>query len=354
VSAGGASQDRGVKRTYRLVDTEVHFTCPEQLTALRRLAGTSTNWDIGIFKLIWENPPALRLFTDVEDGGRVKAMDAAGVDFAVLSLAEPGVQDFDADTGTNIAATVNDRLSEAIAKNPTRLGGFGTFAPQDPQRAAKEIDRAINKLKLNGILVNSHTNGEYLDQSKFWPILEAAEAVGAPLYIHPRCVPDFAQALLKDAPLPLGGALWGYPTETSLHALRLITNGIFDRFPNLIVVLGHLGEGLPFWQYRIDYWYRGGPNVPTKLKKKPSEYLQSNFMITTSGMNHHPALEYCHKVVGADKIMFASDYPYQAEMYEASQFMNSAPLPEADVEKIAHSNAEKLFRVRAVKSTTLA
>ena len=144
-------------------------------------------------------------------------------------------------------------------------------------------------------------------------------------------------------------AVWGFTAETWLHALRLIFNGIFEQFPNLTVVLGHMGESIPFWTYRIDYWFRGGQNSssPTFKLKKPSEYFAKNFLVTTSGMNHHPALEYCHEVLGPEKIMFASDYPYQPEMYEASEFMNTAPMPAADVEKMAHGNAEKLFRVPA-------
>jgi 5-carboxyvanillate decarboxylase len=348
--AGGLPQ--AANRKFRLIDTEVHFSFPEHLEALRRLTeGLYNNWDLST----WAGPPEKHaLFSDVEDGKRIDVMDKAGVDVAVLSLAEPGVQMFDADTATNLAAQTNDRLAEAIKKHPTRYAGFATFAPQDPAKAAKEIDRAMNKLKLNALLVNSHTNGEYLDDKKFWPILEAAQAVNAPLYIHPRTVPDSVAPLLNNAPSNLRAAPWGFPSETSLHALRLIFNGIFEQFPNLKVALGHMGEGIPFWRYRIDYWYRGGgigggyPEGLTAKLKKPSEYFRTNFMITTSGMNSHPALEYCHEVLGPEQIMWASDYPYQPEMNEASEFMNMAPLPVADVEKIAHGNAEKFFRIVSV------
>jgi 5-carboxyvanillate decarboxylase len=338
LDAGAATTSEGVglpqaaNRKYRLIDTEVHFSTPEHSEALRRAATALPHWDMG-------NGAYRPSWLDVEDGGRIKVMDKMGVDFAVLSLTAPGVQTLNADTATSVAASTNDYLAAAIKKYPTRLAGFATFAPQDPQKAAKEIDRAVNQLKLNALLVNSHTNGEYLDDKKFWPILEAAQAVNTPLYIHPRTVPESASSVLHDTPYSLSQAPWGYPTETSLHALRLIANGIFEQFPNLKIVLGHMGEGLPFWRYRIDYWSR------YKDLKKPSEYFRTNFMITTSGMNSHPALKYCHKVLGPDQIMWASDYPYQPEMNEAAEFMNTAPLPAADVEKIAHGNAERYFRL---------
>ena len=251
-----------------------------------------------------------------------------------------GVQDFAPALANSLSIAANDYLADAIRKYPTRYGGFASFAPQDPASAAKEIDRAINQLKLNAILVNGHTDGEYLDNPKFWPILEAAEAVKAPLYIHPRVANPVCSRALANAPLSLAHAPWGYPTEVSCHVLRMMLNGTLDRFPNLHVIIGHDGEGLPWWHYRIDYWTRG-----LKLQKKPSEYLASQFTVTTSGMNHHPSLKYLVKVLGADKIMFASDYPYQPEMIEASTFMNTAPLPADGVEMIAHGNAERVLGV---------
>ena len=148
------------------------------------------------------------------------------------------------------------------------------------------------------------------------------------------------------ADVNLTGALWGFQMETGLHAMRLIVSGVFDRFPNLKIVLGHMGEALPYWLYRIDYMYRSYTSGQDKLKKMPSQYVKDNFLITTSGMNAHPVLKYCSEVLGSDSIMFAIDYPYQ-ESVEAANFMNSAPLSEADCEKIAHGNAERIFRITA-------
>ena len=265
-------------------------------------------------------------------------MDQAGIDMQVLSMTSPGVQMFDADLATAMARSTNDQLAAAVARRPARYAALASFAPQDPHGAAKEIDRAINTLKLHGLIVNSHTGGRYLDEPRFRPILEAASALKAPIYIHPRN-PPFPASKILDGPYSLYGAIWGFQMETGIHAMRLIVNGVFDAFPDLQIVLGHMGEALPYWLYRIDYMWRGN------LKRKPSDYVKDNFLITTSGVNHHAVLEYCHGVLGADRIMFAVDYPYQETM-EAARFMRSAKLPEGDLDKIASRNAERVFRLR--------
>jgi 5-carboxyvanillate decarboxylase len=323
----------------RLIATEEACAFPEQVDAIRRLAATPGE-DADL--VMWNrflSPAYTTVLRRLLDLGpeRLGIMDQAGVDVQVLSMTSPGVQLFDTDTAVAMAASTNDQLAEAIARHPTRYAALASFAPQDPKRAAKEIDRAINTLKLNGLIVNSHTNGEYLDDPKFWPIFEAAVASKAPIYIHPRNPPFPASKVLGGA-YNLYGAIWGFHVETGIHAMRLIVNGVFDVFPDLQIVLGHLGEAIPFWLYRIDYMWRG------KLNRTPSEYVKNNFIFTTSGMNHHPALTYCHSVVGPDRLMFAVDYPYQ-ETTEAVQFMKTAPLAAPDIERIAYLNAERLFRI---------
>jgi 5-carboxyvanillate decarboxylase len=212
-----AAQTKGGKRKYRLIATEEAFTIPEQADAFRRVAtGAYSNPDLDMWRgfLVSDSnaPPLLRRLHDLE-GERIEIMNGSGVDMHVLSLTSPGVQMFDADTATGIAATANDRLAEVIRKHPDRFSGLASFAPQDPKRAAKEIDRAINKLKLNGLIVNSHTNGEYLDDRKYWPIFEAATAAKAAIYIHPRNMPDPC-AFMLDADVNLAGAIWGFQMET--------------------------------------------------------------------------------------------------------------------------------------------
>lgn len=346
-ATGAAVQKRNPLRKYRLIATEEAFSIPEQTDEFRKAASLSySNPDLDMWRSFLapasDAPPLLRRLLDLDEE-RIHIMDKCGVDMHVLSLTSPGVQIFNADTAARLATLANDRLAEIIKQHPTRFAGLASFAPQDPKTAAREIDRAINKLKLNGLVVNSHTNGEYLDNPKYWPIFEAATAVDAAIYIHPRNMPDPCTFMIR-ADVDLSGAIWGFQMETGLHAMRLIISGVFDRFPLLKIVLGHMGEALPYWLYRIDYMYQAYTRGQGKLKKTPSQYIKDNFLITTSGMNTHPVLKYCHEVLGPDNIMFAIDYPYQESM-EAANFMNSAPLPAADCEKIAHGNAERVFHI---------
>jgi len=346
-SAGSAAEAQTPKRKYRLIATEEAFAIPEQVDEFRKIASIAyTNPDLDM----WRNflnpvpnaPPLVRRLLDLE-GERIQIMDEAGVDMHLLSLTSPGVQMFDKDTAASLATLANDRLAEVVKKHPTRFAGLASFAPQDPARAAKEIDRAMNQLKLNGLIVNSHTNGEYLDDRKYWPIFEAATASNAAIYIHPRNMPDPC-SFMTHADVNLAGAIWGFQMETGLHAMRLIVAGVFDQFPSQKIILGHMGEGLPYWLYRIDYMYKQFTHGHGKLKKLPSEYVKDNFVITTSGMNDHKVLKYCCEALGADNVIYAIDYPYQ-ESVESANFMNSAPLPEEDMEKITHGTSEKLFHI---------
>jgi len=250
-----------------------------------------------------------------------------------------------ADKANAIAAIGNDRLYEAIQRHPDRFAGLATIAPQDPANAVKEIERAITKLKLSGIMINSHTNGEYLSERKYWPILEAIAALKVPLYIHPRApIPAMAKAYRTDH---LEHAIWGYQAETGLHGLRIITSGVLDHFPGLQIVLGHMGEGIPYWLYRLDFMH-GRVRIPfdrPKLKLTPSEYFNRNFYITTSGMNWEPTLKFCIEVLGSDRIMWAIDYPYQ-DHPDAVDFMDAAGISEKDKQKIYHENAERVFKLK--------
>jgi len=339
------------KKSYRRIATEEAWSIPEQMEAMREMAMSAQEYDPDLFlwKIMTDSKgPVYSRLLDVDDE-RLRIMDRHGVNVHVLSLTSTGVQMLDADRGTALATLANDRLAEAIRRHPDRYAGLATLAPQDPQRAVKEIDRVVGKLKLNGFIINSHTNDEYLSERKYWPVLEAIASHDVPLYIHPRAPrPAMARAYRTDH---LEHAIWGYQAETGLHALRLITSGVFDHFPKLKIVLGHMGEAIPYWLYRID-WMHGksiiGFDRP-KLKRRPSEYFKENFYITTSGMNWHPVLHFCINVLGADRIMFAIDYPYQ-ESGEAVEFMNSAPISEEDKDKIFHKNAEQVFRIKKAKA----
>ena len=350
VTAGASQPTPKPERKYRLIATEEAFSIPEQADEFRKIAPIAySNPDLDMWRGFLNAAPGasplLRRLLDLE-GERIQIMDQAGVDMHLLSLTSPGVQMFDTDTATSLASLANDRLAAVIKKHPARFAGLASFAPQDPRQAAKEIDRAMSQLKLNGLIVNSHTNGEYLDDRKYWPIFEAAAACNAALYIHPRNMPDPCAFMLHANPT-LAGAIWGFQMETGLHAMRLIVGGVFDQFPTLTVVLGHMGEALPYWLYRIDYMYKAFSHGSPKIKKLPSQYVKDNIRITTSGMFDHKVLKYCNEALGPENIIFAIDYPYQ-ESVEAANFMNSSPLSEADNEKIAHGNAERVFHIAAV------
>jgi 2,3-dihydroxybenzoate decarboxylase/5-carboxyvanillate decarboxylase len=337
-------------RKFRRIATEEAFSIPEVANALREVArAPGSTLDLMLVKSIYDaeagNPRGqLRSqLIDLEEQ-RLRDMDANGVDVHLLSLTAPGVQMFDADTATELAALANDRLAETIARHPTRFAGLASFAPQSPKRAAKEMERAIRTLKLNGFVVNSHTNGEYLDDPKYWPALEAAAALDACIYIHPRAPAEGLAAPFRH--YGMDSALWAYGVETATHAVRMMLGGVFDRFPKLKICLGHMGEGVHFWLWRIDYMSTSAQaqGRAPKLERKPSEYFQDNFVITTSGQESHLALDFSIKALGADNVLWAIDYPYQPSA-PAVAFMDSAPISDTDKAKIYHQNAERIFHI---------
>jgi len=338
----------GVRAATRRIATEEAFVIPEIAAAHKMIAeAPGASLDLPLLRAIYASPPGKSLFLDRLldlDELRIADMDENGVDVELLSLTAPGVQMFDADTGTALAALANDRLAEAIARHPGRYAGLASFAPQSPKRAAEEMRRAIEGLGLNGFVVNSHTNDEYLDHPKYWPVLEAAEALDACIYIHPRG----ASAGLADALRDYGlwAAMWGYGVEVSTHALRLIASGVLDRFPRLKLCLGHMGEALHFWAWRLDFMQRRNEETGwgPRLELRPSEYLQRNFVITTSGQESHLALDFSIKALGAQRVLWAIDYPYQPTA-PAVAFLDSAPISEEDRSLIYHQNAERVFHI---------
>ena len=349
--AQAAQGDVGRTRSrLRKFATEEACTFPEVVNALRDVvrAGGS-NLDLPLLATIYDAPTGtqprfLAELLDVDER-RLADMDHNGVDVQLLSLTAPGVQMFDADTATSLAIVANDRLGGIVQRHPTRYAALASVAPQDPGRAAKEMERAVQKLKFNGFIVNSHTNNEYLDQPRYWPILEAAEALDAPLYIHPRAPSDGMAAPFRD--YRLEGAAWGYGIETGTHAVRLMLSGVLDRFPKLKIVIGHMGEALPFWMWRLDFMAAPGARAAGRTNQlKPSEYFQRNFAITTSGVEDPLVLRYCIDKIGADKIMWAIDYPYQPTA-PAVSFIESAQMSENHREQIAYKNAERIFRISA-------
>jgi predicted TIM-barrel fold metal-dependent hydrolase len=360
------SSDKAPKQSLRKIATEEAFNIPEIAEAISDVVKQGgTNLDLLLLKQIYDTPrtsstpvsssqgnavtdrdrAALSLLPKLLDLNEVRLadMDTNNVDMHVLSLAMPGVQIFERSRAAQLASLSNDRLSDAIRRNPKRFAGLASFSPHDPAAATKEMQRAINELKLNGFIVNSHTENSYLDEPKFWPILEAAEALGAPLYIHPRAPSDGMAAPFRD--YRLEGAVWGYGLETSTHILRLIFSGVLDRFPKLQIIIGHMGEALPFWLWRLDFMGAPGARAGRKNALKPSEYFQRNISITTSGVEDPLALRFCIDKIGIDRIMWAIDYPFQPTA-PAVSFIESASLSDTERAKIAHGNAERIFKIR--------
>ncbi len=346
--------DTPESRGYKRIATEEAWATPELVQLYTQILDTRSINDPGFYSL-WgffgksPTPRAKDLIDRIQDMGerRLNDMDATGIDMQLLLLTAPGVQVFDPPTATALAVSTNDQLAEIIRKHPTRYQGLAAFAPQAPQAAAREIERAVTQLGLKGAVVNSHTQGEYLDDEKFWDIFAAAEALDVPVYIHPNSPsPQMVEPFLSRC---LDAAIYGFAAETGLHALRLIVSGVFDRFPNLKIVLGHLGEGLPYWLYRIDFMHAGivrsnrSPGA-LPLRKKPSEYLRDNFYFTTSGMPWEPSISLVQRLFGHDKVMYAMDYPYEY-VKEEVDMMDNLPITPEQKKMFFQSNAERIFKL---------
>ena len=289
--------------------------------------------------------PAAKLLEQLCDLGdkRIAEMDAAHIDMQILSLTSPGAEQLEAAEAAALARETNDYLADAVRSHPTRFGGFATLPTADPNAAAAELERTIRDYGFKGALINGHIQGRYLDDQFFWPIFERAEALNVPIYLHPTQPPKpvIEASYGGFAPIVtdmLAGAGWGWHIETAVHVIRIILGGTFDRYPRLQLVVGHMGETLPFMLQRLDVM----PMAMTKLNRPISSYLRENLHYTFSGFNFTPTFLDLLLQVGVDRIMFSADYPY-ASMAQARAFLDQLPVSTADRERIAHGNAERLF-----------
>jgi 2,3-dihydroxybenzoate decarboxylase len=335
----------------KIIDFEAHFFTDEYVEYLRsrKEPPNFVTFDKGgqkeevmcLAKGVWApRTKNLEALLDL-DQGRIEKMDAAGISVQVLSLAGPGCELFEPSEGTELARRSNDKLAEAIKRHPDRFLGFASLAPQDPDGAVKELERTVKELGFKGAKINSHVRGgEYLDEEKYWVIFEKAEKLGVPIYIHPRIPSPQMLKPYADYGYALAGAALGFGAETALHAMRLIMSGVFDRFTRLKIILGHLGEALPFWLDRLDRKYEF--DLKVKLCRKPSEYIKNNFLMTFSGMFFTPAFICVYLALGADNILFASDYPFEP-CEDATQFIEKVPICDIDKQKICYDNAHKLL-----------
>ena len=272
--------------------------------------------------------------------GRLKRMDAAGVDIQLLSLSAPGLEQLDPATGASLARESNNYLAEVIKRYPDRFMGYAALAPKNPKEAADELERAVKDLGFIGWNTHSNYGDSYLDDKRYLPILERAERLGVPIYLHPT-VPAIPQ--LRTYGFALAGASFGFGLETAMCLMRLIYSCVFDKCPGLKIILGHLGEVLPFLFKRIDWAYVHpfDPAARPNLLKKPSEYLKENVFVTTSGNYYEPAFMCTYKAMGIDRILLGTDYPYE-DPDECMQFIEGLPLSQEDKNKIYSLNAGQL------------
>lgn len=318
----------------RTIGLEEHFVTPE---LVGYGAGTASIAQPGV----WEE--ASRRLLDLT-GERIAAMDAAGLDVQVLSLNSPGIQaETDPAVAVARAAAVNDLLAATIAENSSRFAGFCALPLQDPKAAAKELQRAVSQLGLCGALVNAHTHGRYLDDPELRVVWEHAEGLDVPLYLHPANGVDQPHVLTGHPELV--GPMWSWGADTASHTLRLIFGGVFDDFPEAKLLLGHMGEGLPYSLWRLDSRWAFHNHHGVELGRgNPSEYLRHNLYITTSGVCSAPPLLCALLALGSEHILFGTDYPFE-DMNTATEFLRGAPISEADRAKIAHGNAERLLHL---------
>jgi predicted TIM-barrel fold metal-dependent hydrolase len=276
---------------------------------------------------------------------RIAQMDAAGIDMQVLSLTSPGTEQLDAAAATAIARDANDLVAEAVRAHPARFAGFAALPTADPQAAIAELERTILQYGFKGAMINGHVRGRYLDDKFFWPILERAEALNVPIYLHPTQPPKTVieasyagfSPVVSDM---LAGPGWGWHIDTAIHIIRLILGGVFDRYPKLQIVVGHMGEGLPFMLQRLDVM----PMAMTNLEHPISFYLRQNVHYTFSGFNFTATFLNLLLEVGVDQIMFSADHPY-ASMAQARAFLDGLPVSVPDKERIAHGNAQRLLKL---------
>ena len=344
----------GGDRGYLRIATEEAFATREQIDAYLRMVknGTADRGLVSLWGFYGQSTSARA--TQVREGlldlgeQRIRNMDATGIDKAILALTAPGAQPIlDLAEAKGIAQRANDLLAESVARYPDRYIGMTTVAPQDPAWSAREIVRGARTLGFKGVQINSHTQGEYLDDPKFDPIFRALAETGQPLYIHPSSPPDSMIGPMLE--VGLDGAIFGFGVDTGMHLLRLIITGIFDRYPDLQIMVGHMGEALPFWLYRIDYMHQASVRSQRYARMKPlkktiTEYMRSNVLITTSGMAWAPAIKFSQSVLGEDRVMYAMDYPYQFVPDEVRTH-DLLDVPLAVKKKLMQTNAERWFKL---------
>ncbi len=321
----------------RTITLEEHFTTPLFVKSMSHLEDAPSAY--------MEKMRAKLL--DVKKG-RLADMDAGGIDMQVLSLAGNGMDKLEPEVATFLARATNDTVAAVVKGHPRRYAAFATLNLQEPAKAVSELRRCVRRLGFKGVMIHGTTNGLFLDDERFAPVLEAAQTLDVPIYLHPASPPPavkqaYFSGLSPDVSFLLSTAGWGWHVETGMHCLRMIVAGVFDQFPGLKIIIGHMGEDLPYSIARADaVMSRGG----MKLRASVADYFHEHFYITTSGYFTLPPLLCALQVVGADRILFSVDYPF-SPTEAGRRFLDSLPLSPDDMAKITHKNAEKLLKIPA-------
>lgn len=337
---------------YRRIATEEAWAPPETIALYREHLRRGDLDDIGFgsmmgYFLTSPHPQPRSVVERLQDAAerRIADMDATGIDHQVIALTSPGTQVLPPDEAVAMARLANDRLAAACAAHPDRFSGLAAVSYTDADTDVAELQRAVGELGLKGVILNDHVRGGHLDDPRFAPLLRAVEELDVPLYLHPNTPSNAMIGPYREA--GLDGAILGFGASAGLHLLRIITSGVFDRHPRLRLVVGHLGEALPFWLHRIDHMHAkqvaaGRYETIRPLAQRPSEYFRSHIWITTSGMPWEPAILFTREVTGPDRVMYAMDYPYQ---YEASEVaaQDALPLSDAELADFFEHTARRVF-----------
>lgn len=334
---------------YKRIATEEAWTFPDLVKAQVDYleSGEISDASLAMAGMFGAMPRLQEMLQDLGDL-RLSHMDEYGIDRQLLLLTSPGVQVVRESDGTALARVANDIAADACERHPDRFSALAAFDPRDVEGSVKELDRAVTKLGLNGAVLNSHFQGRYLDELEYWPILEALEALDAPLYIHPTApynAPHYAAR-------GFFGALAGFPHDVWVHTMGLIFSGAFDRFPKLKLVIGHLGEGLPLHLYRFDWMQSNADGVPglrggqpaVNLEHPATHYFHNNIWITTSGVGWEPAVKFSMDVMGPDRVLYAMDYPYQQSSDEVAAY-DAMDLSAEHKKMLMEDNAKRLFKL---------
>jgi len=329
----------------RVVALEEHFTIPSAVARVSEEAKVKRGFVARTVPPGKINP--LALLPDLGEQ-RLKSMDEAGISVQVLSISGPAAELMEGQTGIDIAEGVNDGLKAAIDKHPTRYAGFAHLPLRSPEESAREFERCVKQLGFCGVIVNGTTDGLFLDDARFQPVLAAAEQLDVPVYIHPHLPPRsvydaYYAGLPGSAGVAISTAGWGWHSETAIHLLRMVLAGIFDKHRKLKVIIGHMGEGLPVMLARLD----DVAAVHARHLSRPiSQTILEHVWLTTSGIFTQPPLVAALLTFGLDRIMFSVDYPY-ARNEQGKEFLRRLDFSPADMTKFCHGTADALLKLKA-------